>query len=733
MTYAINLLIFLNFFTSQSTAVTIHTHSIDYWIGGLPPRCLINIIYFENTNDMAFNFSHDLPVLLTPIVYNLLSPVNKKYWKNHKFHNLFLRFMNPECYFSIIYYNRPRYTLEPAFHDASALQTWIVFIAFPYNVKYRSPSTFCLILYRKSEKKITLFYAPQLFRRYEFPTDLSNMVINVAVIFLSRSSRIISNVWCIWDYSSMYLTTQTITNEGTSVVTKSFIESCAYTFNMFGVRTHNMKFTSFDSKKFVAEHEVVSAILQKLNMSLATADGYFIFYDNPMITIKDNYLCTTFFPTFDNYIRIFTCYTVPVLSFNFYVSAFDNLVWILVILSGIAIAVFLKCHVFHNISKSLNFSTWLFYFSIFTEEAFSVPLKISKDKVYRTATILWLLTAVVLTNIYISHVISQLNAPLKGMGLTSLKVILDNFSTEYNLKTVFKFYDRRVILFNYEFKDFDVRPWMKNRVVEIYETQKLQNGFTFLSEPIRFSYPDDVWSRISNPYIYSVAVDNILQLFGCEEVSMEKSTYCSVLTNLMGRSNKYYPAAHSFQRQWNASEYARGAVEEELAQCKKSVYLEKSNQLEFKYMSDKYPKHKFYYLKKGYASKVSVWGFYHFEKSRVPQVFSLFLQSGIYHQRHKIHLHRDHLKRRSVTSEIHKRSKNEFVLDMTASIQTLFILFCGMILVATCALSLEYLYNVFPRLMGQIVSVTKNIVKCHHIYRFLKYLKSSPANTFVSP
>jgi len=216
-------------------------------------------------------------------------------------------------------------------------------------------------------------------------------------------------------------------------------------------------------------------------------------------------------------------------------------------------------------------------------------------------------------------------------------------------------------------------------------------------------YQDDIWSRISNPYIYSVAVDNLLQILGCADVSWENLTYCSILKNLMGHSNKYYPAAHSFQRPWNASEYARGAVEEELAQCKKSVYLEKRNQLEFKYMSDNFPKHKFYYLKKGYASKVSVWGFHHLEKSRVLYVFSLFLQSGIYHQRHKRHLYRDHLKRRSVTAEIHKRTKKEIVLDMTSSNQTVFILFCGIISFAKCAISLVYLYNVFPRLIEAYV------------------------------
>jgi len=149
---------------------------------------------------------------------------------------------------------------------------------------------------------------------------------------------------------------------------------------------------------FVAEHEVVCGISQKLNMSLAiTADKkadnlYFIGYGSPMTMIQNNYLCTKFFPTFDNYIQTFTCYTVPILSFNFYVSAFDNLVCVLITVSVIALAVFVKCYVFHNTRKSLKFSMWLFYFSIFTEEKLSVRLMINKDKVYRTATILWLLS-----------------------------------------------------------------------------------------------------------------------------------------------------------------------------------------------------------------------------------------------------------------------------------------------------------------------------------------------------
>jgi len=70
----------------------------------------------------------------------------------------------------------------------------------------------------------------------------------------------------------------------------------------------------------------------------------------------------------------------------------------------------------------------LLYFSIFVEESYSVPSKLNNNQVYRIATGLWLLTAVVLTNPYISHVISELNAPLKGTKLKTLERLFPNIS-----------------------------------------------------------------------------------------------------------------------------------------------------------------------------------------------------------------------------------------------------------------------------------------------------------------
>jgi len=55
--------------------------------------------------------------------------------------------------------------------------------------------------------------------------------------------------------------------------------------------------------------------------------------------------------------------------------------------------------------------------------------------VYRTATILWLLTAVVLTNICISRVVADLNVPLKGSKLKTIDELVQNSKTLNERKT----------------------------------------------------------------------------------------------------------------------------------------------------------------------------------------------------------------------------------------------------------------------------------------------------------
>jgi len=106
--------------------------------------------------------------------------------------------------------------------------------------------------------------------------------------------------------------------------------------------------------------------------------GYLLL-KKPTITIKDFYNSLTFSPTFEHSIRMFTCYSPPKLSFHFYLSACDRVMWVSIVLSGVILASFLNLHVYFNISRNFFLCVIIFYFSIFVEESYSVPSKLNNN------------------------------------------------------------------------------------------------------------------------------------------------------------------------------------------------------------------------------------------------------------------------------------------------------------------------------------------------------------------
>jgi len=376
-------------------------------------------------------------------------------------------------------------------------------------------------------------------------------------------------------------------------------------------------------------------------------------------------------------------------------------VWISVFVSAVLLATFLNCHIYYNISKTLHFPSLLLYFSIFVEESFSIPSIIEKNKVYRMVTIFWLLTAVVLTNLYNSHVISELNSPLKGAQLTSMADLYGSSNNDTLKKIAFSYYlGRGPITQTFSFDSNERLGFVRS----ILRRQSSYSGFTFLSDAIKQPYPEDVWTHISNPFLYTIPYENLMQIMNCDFGSIAPdSSFCQTLAKLMHRSNKYYPSGHTYKRPWKPSDYPRGAVEEKLTQCQKSVFLEPSNQLEFKYMSENYRKNSFYYLQDGFESKQFVWPFFNLQKSRLPFYFSLVLQSGVWHDLHKLKLLREHQRRRNVTLEIIKRTEKPEVLDLHSSVQTIFILIAAIALVAKTVFVAEVCFSAWKKRLNKII------------------------------
>jgi len=591
----------------------IPTDSVDYWIGNISPQCAINIIYFERTNDFIFNSVYTIPVLFVPLIFYQESEEFENYLGNHQFKNISLRFMKAECYFSILYYKLLNDDSDDSniFNQLYYLVTEIAY-GFPDNNEFDSNSTYCLILYHRSkrndEKK---FYGLML----------SRMEMNLALVYLSNSSKRRYNVYCKTPSMKFQVAARNVVDKVVSIVDQKFMVTCSSQYTFVAINEHNT-LRVYDPERFVYERKIITSMLLKANISIFKGPKL---RSIPRVILSDiDYFIRPllYFPTFDDSIRFFTCYTLPA-----YVSAFELQVWIAIILSGILIATFLKGHIYYNLSKTLNFSTLLFYFSIFMEEAYSIPSTIRNNKVYRTASILWLLTAIVLTNIYISHVISGLNAPLAGEKLKN-NDLYGNLSKEpetdliYFSKPGWLQDDLQTEPYLYFHHKLVLEDFLEN----LHRDQASTVGFTILSEPKSLSYPEDAYLHIRNPFIYSFYHNSLLQIQMCTaDIFRLQSSLCLTSLGLMKLTNKYYPDTHNFKLPWNYSNYPTGAVEEELVKCQKSVYAEQSNQLEFKYMSESYRMKRFYYLEDRFASMKQKWSFFNLQKSKLPFYFNMFL------------------------------------------------------------------------------------------------------------
>jgi len=665
--------------------------SMDLWIESIPPRCLINFIYFRNTNDLSFNSSKKIPLTLIPLDQN----TTKEYWDHHKFANLSLKHQKAFCFFNIMYYRRFATVPQQNEYNVS-FKFWMDFTYSLLRPFYPSNKTFTLLLY--DTRKGGYYSMLKELARYYYGPQFS-------LIYLSRRPTDKYHAWCKSNgimHPPIFVTTATVSN---------LINACP-TREQFRVQLTSRTHVKFRED---LELEIVRSILRRVNSTFFVVNVNGFWFGEPLIRTDDGYavnMRNSFFKVFGNFVRIFTCYSTPVMSFHFYTSAFDKIVWSLIVLSGLIISAFLSTLLCYKIQGVKSFSPLLFYFSIFVEETYSIPSRIRNNQIYRMATCLWLLSAIVVTNIFISHVISGLNAPLPGQKLETIHDI----STKGEIsKEIFKRYNRRQFesvrsnytrffnLFDYNHSDEIDRPF---------------NGFSVLSEPLNLPHLQNVWLHASNPYLYKILHDVSSMLELCKPEKTPTFSHCRTLLKLMTSSFRHNPSAHEHKRPWKDSEYAREVVEEELANCEKSIYLERSDQLEFKYMSNHYPKKKFYYLKEGFASRFEVWVFENMQRLRIPALFGYMLESGIYHQLHKLSIVKQQLKRIRVTDEILNRINKPITLDMTSSVQTVFIIYSAMALLAIISFLSEVLRGNFSK-RKLLILVKKSWKVCNQFsYKF---------------
>jgi len=342
--------------------------SMDYWVRPISPRCVVNIIYLQGTtNTFFFESSHGIPVVFIP----LENTARELYFANHKFSKIPVNQLKAECFFGIIHYKRPLKSPNkkqggffiPRDRDGDILRPILEHIAYRNKEPkvYLSSVSFTLLLYYGDE-----FDEPG----FKQNLDLSSLT-ELALIHMTEPSR--KNGYSVWckQNGTFAITLQSVTmSNSLSVVNQEFFNYCLVQSHVFISDIRNSGTGPSFSSANIPEHEIIRDILHHANATLAnTRFGSSGRYTVPEIFVNHNRYSPGYFQVFDNSIKLFTCYKFPILSFEFYISAFPINIWISIGLSGCLLAAFLNLHIHFNLPQSSSFSSLLYYFSIFVEES----------------------------------------------------------------------------------------------------------------------------------------------------------------------------------------------------------------------------------------------------------------------------------------------------------------------------------------------------------------------------
>jgi len=118
--------------------------------------------------------------------------------------------------------------------------------------------------------------------------------------------------------------------------------------------------------------------------------------------------------TSSDYIKLFTCYEEPKVSFYIYVSPFDPITWLLILIHAALIWIIFHILICSQNTMTSSYSPILFILGTIIDEAYDVPQSFKRLAAFRILIIGWVLTSMLLSNCYQSLLVVELNSPLKG-------------------------------------------------------------------------------------------------------------------------------------------------------------------------------------------------------------------------------------------------------------------------------------------------------------------------------
>jgi hypothetical protein len=405
-----------------------------------------------------------------------------------------------------------------------------------------------------------------------------------------------------------------------------------------------------------------------------------------------------------------SCYTTPVLTFEMYVQPFELKLWLCIGSCLLAIALFIYIYN-RNQELSPSFSPFFFFASTLFEEPYSVPTALWNDSKFKIITAAWLLTSIVFTNLYTGHVITELSVPLKGEILHSLEDIFGGYDKAnlldgYTLGWDLTFWDNNSKIFTKPLNKYSMGDCRKSIDYSDYDSYHQQfrkiEHFALLQAPVvcettHFT-PANERQRLCNPSMYKYFdqfhSDALYVYMGNIRFN---PTYEFYVTNFISPKHRHYPREPTFPSSKNVfDQYMAAAVEKEIVACGKSIFIAESNELqaELRYLQRNYLERKFYVgngtIEQGTRRKL-YWNYQHYGNPVLAQYLKFLLQAGIRTHISTIQSHKTYLERRIGTRIIKEKEPPAMGMDMTGSIQTIFIILSASLVLASFVFIFEFI------------------------------------------
>jgi hypothetical protein len=422
---------------------------------------------------------------------------------------------------------------------------------------------------------------------------------------------------------------------------------------------------------------------------------------------SDNYIHLTLTSSTDS-MRFLTCYSTPFLSFNLYFDPFEISTWIGIFTIIFIIAILLHIFMLKKIKTPANrtptssFSPTFYLLSTLFDQADedTVPKGLRFSQTFRFAIAIWLLSLVLLSNIYLSKVIAQLNSPLRSGKLDYYKNIVCPWSDAAKSPGRAP----RLSLVLYELWIFWWTPSSISDYVRNHTTNYEGKCSSLLSAPMK---PFSLWERGIKggqdeafkyvfPYLLSTLIGDVVLQTRRKEIDDKRQNKTIQTDDTIVRKmfSSWLPAHRFFPRdpppivtsQYKELWFTESVIENELVQCRKSALIgdESSVSAEFDYLRKNYEGAPFQTGSVDYLGRLAGWGFQHPGNSPMPGILRQFVERGILGQLARSARITKYLKRRQGTKNILRntiggRKSRAKPLELGGSIQTIFIVWAALL------------------------------------------------------